>query len=116
MDYIEAERIIKGNVYYFNFMHRLQLDYYKKKRIKEIDIRERVGKDSNRLITFYMGEINKGIRVEVHVIRSISLLEELEIGGFIEDKDNKIIFLIDSIEGLNIFFKILENVKYFKKK
>jgi hypothetical protein len=112
MDYKEADTIIQGYVNYFNFMLRTNIEYYKNKRLREVEIRERGAK----LIFFYLGDMNNGLKIRFYIINSLPLLIELQSSGFIKNPEDVVNIKIVDKEGLHLFFKCLEKVEYFKKK
>lgn len=120
MKYKEVDFLIESYVNYFNFVVRTNIEYYKKKRLQEVEIRKTERDDDHiTLISFYLGEVNNGVDVRIHQMASTSLLVELKEKGFIEvaNLDNiKKSFKINNIEEMRKFFKLLEEEKYFLKK
>ena len=112
--------LIESYVNYFNFMVRTNVEYYKKKRIQEVEIRKMKRDDDYvTLISFYLGQVNNGVDVRIHQMASTSLLVELKEQGFIElaNLDSiKKSFKINNIEDMHKFFKLLESTQFFSKK
>ena len=112
MKFKEILEIINGYVNYFNFMHRSKIKIYKNMHLKIIEIRSDEEKNSEKILTFYMGNLSKSLDVTIEKNISINMFAKL-VEKKIEIKNMKI--NMNSKNEIHDFFKIVEQESFFEK-